>query len=291
MNKFSKILLAWFAPFAFLYLYAVIRYALYFLDPSLVGLPSIVTIRNTTLLEMLISPLWVSVAAGATYFFGGVLIIPLMRAFAHNKILRRKIVVSGSITNIEKIAVDKDTLDFLSFRSFALTLGLTLGLNLMYTLLVQRYFSSLFPNISRVQVNQFLLSSSLLGVEFLLALVFMPLLCIVLPLVLGSIRIRQIDSSPLHYYWLNLVYSIAGGASAVLLILNIFEAKTGPKEFVIASLVLYGLISWYITLGAVLAAPSAQKKLARGLLKLKSTENVYFGGIFAGENPEESEEV
>lgn len=77
----------------------------------------------------------------------------------------------------------------------------------------------------------------------------------------------------------------------MLLILNIFEARTGPKEFVIASLVLYGLISLYITLGAVLAAPSAQKKLARGLLNLKSIENVYFGGIFAGKNLEESEEV
>ena len=291
MNKNSKIAIAWIAPFVFLFLYGGIRYVLYVFGMKVIGLPSIITIRNATLLEVLISPLWVGVTAGATYFFGGVVIIALIRVFGHNKLLRRKLVVSGTRGDIEKIAEAKSPSDVLSFHAFALTLGLTLGLNLMYTLLVQRYFSTLFPNVLRVDVNQFLLSPSLLGIEFLLALAFMPLLCTVLPLLLGSIRVRQIDSSPLHYYWLNLIYSIAGGASVVLLLLNIFESRTGPKEFVIASLFLYGLISWYMTLGAVLTVPLAQKRLAKGLLKLGKNENVFFGSVFVGHNREESQEV
>ena len=86
-------------------------------------------------LEILISPLWVAAAAGTTYLFGGIAAIPLIKAFAHNKLLRRKIVISDSNKELVKIAAANESVanlaDVFSFRAFAITLGLALGLNLM----------------------------------------------------------------------------------------------------------------------------------------------------------------
>ncbi len=127
--------------------------------------------------------------------------------------------------------------------------------------------------------------------EYGLSLLFLPLLALVAPLLNGTIKIRQIDNSQLQYYWLGFVYSASGGASLVLFLLNVFELKTGPGEYIIASLFIYAILSWYAALGINIAMPYAERRLANELLKLREKDNIFFGKIFIGKSKEDLTEV
>jgi hypothetical protein len=208
-------------------------------------------------------------------------------------LLCRKLVIQPK-AELERIYSNPDATNlgtYLSSKSFSLTLGLVLVLNLAYTLLIIRYFQSFFVLPRKVAVYQYLLSLRFISVEFLLALLFLPLLTIVMPILIGRVRIRQIDSSPLQNYWLSYVYSAAGGASAVLLLLNIFEHNTATAELIISSLFVYGIVSWYTTIGINLAIPLTEKKLAAKLSKWGEKENIFFGKIFVGTRTDDAKEV
>ena len=78
---------------------------------------------------------------------------------------------------------------------------------------------------------------------FALALLFLPLLAIVVPLFLGRINIRQIDEQRFDIYWLSYVYSIAGGPSLVIFLIDVFESKGATESFVFAILFVYAILS------------------------------------------------
>ncbi len=299
-------MLLWLAPFAFVGIYALTVLVLHRVIPHRLGLPSITSITTATLNEVIASPLWVALGYLFTFFFGGTVLVKLIQLFTGKKPLRRKIVISGSASDIEKIASGKvvggeelkestaSTFSLVSFRSFLVDLGLVLALNLAYTLLIQRYFQDFFGSAAAtgtLPISRFLLSSKIIVPEYFLAILFLPLLTIVTPLLNGTIRIRQIDNSNLQYYWLGLVYSISGGASLAIFVLNILEEKTGPKNFFFASLFIYAILSWYTALGINTATPRAEKKLAGELLKLRDRDNIYFGKIFVGKSREDVTEV
>jgi hypothetical protein len=288
--------LVWAVPFGLLILTIALRFVLVATNPKLPGIPKATTLIGAGALEILSSPLWVGLGLAFTYLFGGTVVIALIKLLSSNKLLRRKFVISASKKkDLEMIANAKEgmgnAVDAFSFKSFGKALGLTLGLNLAYTLFIQRYFESYLHFHSNLDVGSYLLLPEFIIVEFGIAVLFLPLLEIVLPLVVGKIRIRLVDSFPLDFLWLGYVYSAAGGASLVLFVLNILEHKTGSITFIVATLFVYALVSWYTALGSILAIPFTERKLARGLLSLYRAKNIYFGGIFVGRTREEAEEV
>jgi hypothetical protein len=302
LNRRLQIAILALAPFLVVGIYALARILIHRIFPRRLGLPSIQTIITATLHAILASPLWVAMGFLFTYVFGGIVMVQLMKIFAHNKLLRRKFVISTSRSDIEGIATKKNfddvdqgkVFDLLSFKSFFVDLGLVLALNLVYTLFIQRYFQNFFGSQAEtgsIPISRFLLSYKIVLPEYGLALLFLPLLTIVAPLLNGAIKIRQIDNSELRYYWLGFVYSAAGGASLVLFLLNVFESKTGPGEFIIASLFIYAILSWYTALGMNIAMPYAEKRLASELLKIRERDNIFFGKIFVGRSKEELTEV
>jgi hypothetical protein len=296
--------LLWLAPFAFVGIYVLIVLLLHRIIPHRLGLPSIDSITTATLNEVIASPLWVGLGYLFTSVFGGTVLVQLIKLFSDSKLLRRKIVISTSASEIENIASGRPTEEELSdvkgasglswFRSFLIDLGLVLALNIAYTLLIQRYFQDFFGSAAAtgtLPISHFLLSTKIILPEYLLAILFLPLLTIVAPLLKGQIKIRQIDNSTLQYYWLGLVYSISGGFSLAMFVVNIVQEQTGPKNFFFASLFIYAILSWYTALGINIAIPSAERKLAIELLKLRKQDNVYFGKIFVGKSKEELTEV
>jgi len=269
--------------------------------PHLIGVPSAQTVYSTTVMEVISSPFWVLAGFGFTYFFGGVLVVYFIRALAHNRLLKRKLVVAlppnTTIDDISSESTARSLFRELSVRNFSVCLALTLALNLSYVLLIQRYFqgalglpmlggSGPFPHIF-----QYFLSPQLILVEFLLALLLLPLVAFVVPMLLGRVQVRQIDGSRVHTYWLSYVYSVAGGASLVLFLLNVFESKGTTGDFIIASTLIYAILSWYAALGINLGIPPAERRLARELAKMRGRDNIYFGQIFVGTSKEDAEQV
>jgi hypothetical protein len=302
LNRRLQIAILWVAPFLLVAIYALVISLLHRIIPHRLGLPSISTITTATLHEVIASPLWVAIGFLFTYVFGGIILVQLMKLFANSKLLRRKFVISTSRQDIEGIAKEKNPdggdgsrfIDILSLKNFFIDLGLVLALNLAYTLFIQRYFQSFFGSEAEtgsIPISRFLLSYKIILPEYALAALFLPLLTLVAPLLNGDIKIRQIDNSQFQYYWLGFVYSAAGGASLVLFLLNVFESKTGPGEFIIASLFIYAILSWYAALGMNIAMPYAERRLASELLKLREKDNIFFGKIFVGKSKEDLTEV
>ncbi len=321
MNGKLKLVSIWLAPFILGPIYGLVRYALHFVFPHLVGAPTTREVYSVLLLELLGSPLWVVVGYAFTWGFGGVVVVYLIRALSHNKTLKRKFVISTKDgrdidTLFEKgkdpVPPDRNLDAGLTKRNFSLCLALTLSINLLYTLALQRYFSdivSLPKGAPSENLYRYLLSPKLIASDFALALVFTPLITIVVPLFLGNVSVRQIDASRLDIYWLSYVYSIAGGASLVLFLVNEFESKGATTYFIIAIFLVYAILSWYTALGISLALPSAERMLARELLKLRREEtqveevelpnhgkstgnkNIIFGHIYAGRSKEDADQV
>jgi hypothetical protein len=288
-----RVVTLWLLPILLIVIYDFATYLLQYYPSHHIPLPAPSTVTSLTLFGILASPLWVLVGYSFTYFFGSFGVTHLIKLFANGKFLRRKLVIQPK-AELERIYSNPDATNlgtYLSSKSFSLTLGLVLVLNLAYTLLIIRYFQSFFVLPRKVAVYQYLLSLRFISVEFLLALLFLPLLTIVMPILIGRVRIRQIDSSPLQNYWLSYVYSAAGGASAVLLLLNIFEHNTATAELIISSLFVYGIVSWYTTIGINLAIPLTEKKLAAKLSKWGEKENIFFGKIFVGTRTDDAKEV
>jgi hypothetical protein len=123
-------------------------------------------------------------------------------------------------------------------------------------------------------------------VEGVSALLFIPLLTLVIPLSVGKIKVRQVDNRPVDSYWLWLILAIAGGAGVVLAYL-----QRGVLINLIPSAFLFAVCAWYAALGALLALPTADKVLAKRLLKMRGHEKVIFGKIWAGYSKEKAKEV
>jgi hypothetical protein len=123
-------------------------------------------------------------------------------------------------------------------------------------------------------------------VEGISALLFIPLLTLVLPLSVGKIKVRQVDNRPVDSYWLWLILSIAGGAGVVLVYL-----QRGILVRLIPPAFLFAVCAWYAALGVLLALPTAEKVLATRLLKMRGHEKVIFGKIWAGDSKEKAKEV
>jgi len=324
MNNKLKLAAIWLAPFLLGPIYAIVRSLLHRIFPHLVGAPTTREIYSVVLIELVSSPLWVAVGYLFTWGLGGVAVVYLIRALAHNRTLKRKFVISTKDgKDIKSLSVNETTpargFDTgITKRNFSLCLALTFSINLLYTLALQRYFSdivSLPQNATSFYLYRYLLSPKLIVSDFLLALIFTPLITIVVPLFLGNVRVRQIDSSRFDFYWLSYVYSIVGGASLVLFLVTEFELKEATSYFVVAILFVYAILSWNTALGITLALPSAEKLLVSELLKLRKeenelypggitvenantdgrksegSENIIFGHIYAGPSKEEAEQV
>jgi hypothetical protein len=295
VNRKLKLGLVWAVPFGLFLVYALIDLMLNHYVPNLKGLPSFRTLEGTAALEILASPLWVGLAIATEYVFGGSVLVYFITLLSKRRLTNRKFVLSARKDTIERIASEKQaigvTIDTFSFQSFAKALGLAMGLNLAYTLFLERYYSSILRGPAIKFVGNYFLLPQFILVEFGIAIVFLPLIEIVMPLVLGRLRIRLVDGFPIEYLWLGYVYSAAGGVSLLLLFLNLIDGKTGSRTFVLASLFVYVLISWYTALGSVLGRAFAEKKLAQRLNALKGVRNIYYGSIFVGRNREEAEEV
>lgn len=295
MNRKLKLGLVWAVPFGLFIAYLLISLALKSLYPHLHGLPSIRTIEGAAAVEILASPLWVGLAIATEYIFGGMVVLWFVRLLSSHKLLKRKFVLSARKGTIEEIASEKQdiasTIDVFSFKSFGKALALAMGLNIAYTLFLVKYYGSVLHGPSVQFVGNLLLLPQFILVDFGVAILFLPLIEIGMPLFLGRIRIRQVDGFPTEYFWLGYVYSAAGGVSLLLFFLSLLEGKTGSRSFIIASLFVYILISWYTAIGSLLGCKFAEKKLAQGLMKLKGKKNIYFGYIFVGKDRLESEEV
>lgn len=312
MNFRLKIVLIWIAPFLLGPIYDVIRILLHHVYPHLVGAPTTREVFSVVLLELLSSPLWIAVGYLFTWGLGGVAVVYIIRALAHNKFLKRKFVIST------KDGEDLDTLlkkesgeppsnrtfqALLTRKNFSLCLALTLSINLFYTIALQRYFSDIVKLPSGTitgALYRYLLSPKLIVSDFLLALLFIPLVTMVVPLFLGAVSIRQIDSSRFDIFWLTLIYSAVGGASLVLFLVTEFESKQATSYFIIAIFLVYGILSWYAALGINLALPAAEQLLASQLLELKKEEdpeqktqptNIIFGHIYAGRTKDDVQQV
>lgn len=322
MNFKLKIAIVWLSPFLLGPLYALIRDILHRVYPHIVGAPTTREVYSVVFLELLSSPLWVVVGYLFTWALGGVAVVYVIRALANNRTLKRKFVIStkdgsdfDALTREETQESSRSPRAFertLTRKNFAICLGLTLSINLLYTLALQRYFSdivSLPTGENPFQLYRYLLSPKLILVDFLLALLFIPLITIVIPLFLGNVNMRQIDSSRFDIYWLSYVYSIVGGASLVLFLFDVFESKQPTSYFVIAIVLVYAILSWYTALGITLALPAAEQMLAKQLLNLKVEEreveggevdgkltpqganNIIFGHIYAGPSKEDAKSV
>jgi hypothetical protein len=295
LNKKLKLGLIWAAPFGLFIAYLVLSYALRIVFPHIKGLPSTRTIEGAAAVEILASPLWVFLAISMEYIFGGKVIVYFIKLLSNSKLLKRKFVLSARKGSIEEIAeekqVPKTTIDQFSYRSFGIALGLAMGLNVAYTLLIVRSYAYNAPGHGVKLVGSYLLLPQFILIDFGVAILFLPLIEIVMPLFLGRIRIRQVDGFPTEYFWLGYVYSAAGGLSLVMFFLSFFEGKTGDRSFIIATLFVYILISWYTALGSVMGEAFAEKKLAQELVKLKGKKNIYFGYIFVGKDRLEAEQV
>jgi hypothetical protein len=292
-HRILRIIFLWFSPILLIILYDIATYILRYYRVSHIPLPAAPTITSLTLFGILASPLWVLAGYAFTYLFGSIGITYVIKLFSHSKLLRRKLVIQTKeeLNKISSTGDHENMAEYLTPKSFSTSLGLVLGLNLAYTLLIIRYFQNFFALPKKISLYQYLLSWRFISVEFSLALLFLPLVTIVAPLLIGRIRIRQIDSSPLQNYWLSYVFSAAGGASAILLLLSIFQHKSTTAELIVASLFVYGIISWYTALGINLSVPLTEKNLASRLFKFGEKQNIFFGKIFVGSCPNDAEEV
>jgi hypothetical protein len=288
-----RLIVLWISPILLISIYDFATYLLKRYPLQHIPLPTPTTVTSVTLFGVLASPFWVLAGYSFTYLFGSYVITYIVQLFSHSKLFRRKLVLQTK-EELEEIHSAKEIEGagtYLSPKFFAITLGLVLALNLAYTLLIIRYFQNfLVPSRKGSSVYQYLLSIRFISIEFSLALLFLPLLTIVITLFIGRIRIRQIDSSPLQNYWLGYVYSAAGGASAILLLLNIFEHVSTTTELIIASLFVYGIVSWYTALGINLAVPITERNLARRLSRLGENKNIYYGKIFVGTSQEDAKQ-
>jgi hypothetical protein len=316
LNIKLKVALIWIAPFLLGPIYAIARILLHRVYPHLVGTPTIREVFSVILLELVSSPLWIAVGYAFTWALGGVAVVYVVRALAHNKFLKRKFVISTKDGRDLDFLLRKESDEepskrtfeaWLTGRNFSLCLALTLSINLFYTIALQRYFSDIVTLPSGVTTGalyRYLLSPKLIVSDFLLALLFIPLIAIVIPLFLGVISIRQIDSSRFDIFWLTLIYSAVGGASLVLFLVTEFESKQATSYFIIAIILVYAILSWYAALGINLALPAAEQMLAKQLLSLKREEvsgstfpsqktptNIIFGHIYAGKTKEDAEQV
>lgn len=182
-------------------------------------------------------------------------------------------------------------------RNFAVCLVLVLAINLSYILLIQRYFEGAFglPALSNAnpipRVFRYFLSPQLILVEFVLALLLLPLVTLVVPMLLGRVQVRQVDGARIHTYWLSYVYSIASGASLVLFLLNVFESSGTTEDFILASTLIYAILSWYAALGINLGIPRTERRLARELAKMRGKNNFYYGQMYVGTSKEDAEPV
>jgi len=323
-----KLAAIWLAPFLFGPIYEVVRILLHHVFPHLVGAPTTREVYSVILIELVSSPLWVGVGYAFTWALGGLAVVYIIRALAENSALKRKFVIStkdGRDLNSYLEVEEKQTLTprsaevAITKKNFSLCLALTLSINLFYTLALQRYFSdivSLPSGASSASLYRYLLSPKLIVSDFLLALLFSPLITIVIPLFLGNVSVRQIDASRFDIYWLSYVYSIVGGASLVLFLVTEFQSKAATSYFIIAIFLVYGILSWNTALGINLALPAAEKLLAGELLKLREekteelavpedlgsgskaesrnaarNKNIIFGHIYAGPSKEEADQV
>jgi len=280
-------------------IYDIVHYLVHLAVPHLIGVPSAQTVYSATLMEVISSPFWVLVGFSFTYFFGGVVVVYFMRALAHNRLLRRKLVISlppnTTIEEVSNESIGDSLFRELTARNFSICLGLTLALNLLYVLLIQRYFQGFLglPTLTATgpfpRIFQYFLSPQLILIEFVLALLLLPMVALVAPMLLGRVQVRQIDSARVHTYWLSYVYSIAGGASLVLFLLNVFESKGTTGDFILASTLIYAILSWYAALGINLGIPRAERRLARELAKMKGKDNFYFGQVYVGTSKDDAE--
>ncbi len=318
MNNKEKLLILWLAPFLLGPIYAIVRYVLHSILPRTVQAPTSREIYSVVILELLSSPFWVGVGYVFTYFFGSIVLVYLIRALAKNKILKPKFVISAKdkkpIEDILAKAEEEEGEDEkkrkkkkasqlfsrVTKKNFGLSLALTLSINLVYTLTIQRYFQNIvvIPSGTSASLYHYLLSPKLILSDYGLALLFLPLLAMVVPLFFGRVSVRQIDASRFDLYWLSYVYSIAGGASLVLFLVDAFESKGTTATFIFAIITVYALLSWYTAIGINIALPYAERRLAQEFLKLQENkkrkskdENIIFGYIFAGPSKEEAQTV
>lgn len=291
----------WLFPILLVPFYGINHYLLHVMFPGLVGLPSPDSIYTAILIEAASSPLWVVAGFAFTYFFGGVLVVDLMRLFASSKLFGTKFVISSKsdekIDEISSAPITIGLYERLSERNFFLCFSLALTLNLCYILLIQRYFQGVLG--VQIDINataterifRYFLSPRLILIEFGLAFAFLPLISTVIPLLLGRIKVRQIDAQNFHIYWLSYVYGIAGGASLVIFLLNTFESKGTTGDFILASVFICAILSWYIALGMNLAGPRAERRLANGLVKMRGRKNFFFGQVFVGTSKDDVQPI
>jgi hypothetical protein len=273
MNRktFAKIIGFWLIPLTFNFGYLISAEATW---THVVRSP-LNLMREVLYLSLTSSVIWVSMGFLFTILFGGIVIEFLLKLLAHKKLFNRTLVAPAA-EQLKKLSAGERRIEARAKVIFKIFV-LVFAVNFIYVLFLIK--SGWIPSTSgpfRVFTDDEVIACSL----------FLPLLTLVLPLSVGEVKVRQVDSSPVHSYWLWQIFSIAGGIGVVLLFL-----QGGTLVRIIPSTFLFAVCSWYAALGVLLALPTAQKLLARRLLRLRGHEKVTFGKVWVGTSKVKAKEV
>jgi hypothetical protein len=230
---------------------------------------------ETLYLSLASSAIWVPIGFLFTILFGGIVIEFFLKLLAHKKLFRRTLVAPAA-EELEKLSAGQWRVEA-SAKVILKIFVLVFVVNFVYVLfLINRGWIPSTGGPFRVFTDD----------EVIAGLLFLPLLTLVLPLSVGEVKVRQVDNSPVHSYWLWQIISITGGIGIVLLFL-----QGGTLVRIIPSTFLFAVCSWYAALGVLLALPTAQKLLAERLLRLRGHERVKFGKVWVGTSKVKAKEV
>jgi MFS family permease len=267
-RTFVRVVALWIIPIAFVFGAIVSEAWLHGSKPDY----SAGTIVSFSLIS---SAIWVPVGLICTILFGGFIVDFFLRLLAHKKLFKRTLVVPAA-EHLKKLSTEREQVE-LNPKTMLKIFALVFVMNFIYVLFLTG--RGWVPTTARPQII-------FTQVEGVSALLFIPLLTLVIPLSVGKIKVRQVDNRPVDSYWLWLILAIAGGAGVVLAYL-----QRGVLINLIPSAFLFAVCAWYAALGALLALPTADKVLAKRLLKMRGHEKVIFGKIWAGYSKEKAKEV
>lgn len=267
-RTFVRVVVLWIIPLAFVFGAIVSEAWLHGSKPDY----SVGTIVSFSLIS---SAIWVSVGLLCTILFGGFIVEFFLRLLAHKKLFKRTLVVPEA-GQLKKLSTEREHVE-LNPKTMLKIFALVFVMNFIYVLFLTG--RGWVPATAKPQII-------FTQVEGVSALLFIPMLTLVLPLAVGKIKVRQVDNRPVDSYWLWLILSIAGGVGVVLVYL-----QRGMLINLIPSAFLFAVCAWYAALGVLLALPTADKVLAKRLLKMRGHERVVFGKIWAGASKEKAKEV
>jgi len=265
----AKIVVFWLIPLIFSFIYIA--------SEALVGGRGfhLGFVSRTVYLSLASSVIWVPAGYIFTIVFGGLAVEFLLKLFAHEKLLKRTL-VAPTEKELKKLSAERRRVE-VSAKTISKIFGLVFAVNFIYVLFL----------LSRGWITE---SASpytvFIRVEILAGMLFLPLLTLILPILVGNVRVRQVDNSPIGSYWLSLIIGIAGGIGIFAFLL-----QGSTLVSIIPPAFLFAVCSWYAALGVMLALPTAQRMFITRLLRMRRHKGVIFGKIWAGTSKAKAREV